>query len=219
MAGSLNIIHKGLIPYSDAEALQRRMWEQRRDGLISDTLILLEHPPVVTIGVRKDGERDVLFSATELQKRGFALFKTDRGGLATLHLPGQIVGYFFVEVKKISGGLRGFIDRIEQGLIQTCRRFGLETVCGADEPGIWTGAGVDLRKLASLGLSVRSGISRHGFALNVDPDLSMFQVLRPCGHTAETMTSLARELNRPVDKTQVAAQLESDFRGLFEYSS
>lgn len=207
---SLNVIRCGLVPYGDGEALQRDYWERRRENEIGDTLLLLEHPAVVTLGVRKQSAEDVLFSADDLKKKNIELITTDRGGLATLHAPGQVVGYFFVRLNEIQGGLRSFIRFIEDGIIETCAQFSVQAESGREEPGVWIGP----RKLASLGIAVRRGITRHGFALNVCNDLSLFSVLRPCGFSSTVMSSLEVESGRSISTGEVIRAMETIYPGL-----
>ena len=199
----LNVVRHGLIDYQAAVALQQEYSAMRRAKEIGDTLLLVEHPPVVTLGIRKESAADLLAPREELKRRGVELVQTDRGGLATLHAPGQLVGYYFVRLHGIPGGLRVLIASIHHLLIGTCAEFGVEATEGADEPGVWIGP----RKIASLGLAIRRGITRHGFALNVANDLELFSLLRPCGHQSGVMTSLSRELRRTVQVDEVAARL------------
>ncbi|MBN1516882.1 lipoyl(octanoyl) transferase LipB [Candidatus Sumerlaeota bacterium] len=214
----LDVKQVGLIAYRDGEAMQRDYWERRTRDEIGDTLLLLEHPPVITLGVRKQSADDVLLSPELLHARGIELVKTDRGGLATLHAPGQIVGYFFVRLNGWLGGLRGFINVLQEGLIRCCADFGVNAHPDDTEPGIWVdgGEGESPRKIASLGLSVRRQVSRHGFGLNVNTDLSLFETLNPCGHPSSVMTTLSREAQKELPLEEVMSSLERQFLELFQ---
>lgn len=203
-----------ILPYAAGDRLQRELWERRQRDEIGDTLLLLEHPPVITLGVREEGRRDVLADAASLRERGVELVQSDRGGLATLHAPGQIVGYLIVDMRTFAGGVRRLICNIERGLIAALARFGLEARGDDKEPGIW----IADRKIASIGLSVRKRVSRHGFGLNVDTDLSLFGLLNPCGNSASVMTSMARELGRAPATEEARATLAETLAAEFESS-
>ncbi len=185
MAAELWVSWLGRVEYSEALALQARIHRARAAGRIADTLLLLEHPPVYTRGVRTE-PGDLPFPANFYAERGIAIYDTDRGGRVTYHGPGQLVGYPIVKV----GRVREFVAAIERALLAVLAAEGVAArPAPPGDAGIWTDRG----KIASIGIRVRDGVSMHGFALNVDCDLEPFSWIRPCGMKGAAMSSLARE--------------------------
>jgi lipoate-protein ligase B len=188
--------------YGRTWALQKALAARRAEDRISDGLILVEHDPVVTLG-RRGTDADVL-------EEGLPVFRVERGGEATFHGPGQLVGYPILrlpdrlEVKRL-------VTSLEDVLIGTCADFGIEAGHEGPERGVW----VQARKIASIGLAVQRGVTFHGFAHNVNTDLSYFLRIRPCGHAGTIMTSMAQELGRPVDLADVRASIMAHFQGVF----
>lgn len=177
----------GRVPYREAEVLQREMAVKRLSGEIPDTLILLEHPPVITMG-RRRSEEDLIVTLEELTMQGIEFVQTDRGGRLTYHGPGQLVGYFIFSLGKRS--VTEFVRSVEEVLIRVLKTFGLEGSREPGKPGVW----VNKRKIASLGLHFNQGVSRHGFALNVACELAPFQLIIPCGIQNSAVTSMKEEL-------------------------
>jgi lipoyl(octanoyl) transferase len=193
---TLAVEHLGRVPYDEALALQEEAVEARRRGGGPDRLLLLEHPPVVTLG-RSAQAANLLVDRSELARRGVALFEAARGGDVTYHGPGQLVGYLVVDLagRDSAPDVHAHLRGIEAALHAALRELG---VGSRAIPG-WTGVFVDSaavppRKIASIGVGVRGWVSWHGFALNVDPDLSAFGLIVPCGLHGVEMTSVAREL-------------------------
>lgn len=180
----------GTMEYGAALALQRAVSAARIAGTIEqDVLLLVEHPPVVTLGRSTKGtNRDV--NPAWLAHRGIALFEVERGGDATFHGPGQLVGYPIVDLRRHAQDLHWYLRQVEQALIDALGDVG---VAAGRHTG-YTGAWVGDRKIASIGVHARDWVTRHGFALNVTTDLSYFDVIVPCGIQDVTMTSVAREL-------------------------
>ncbi|RJP73707.1 MAG: lipoyl(octanoyl) transferase LipB, partial [Candidatus Zixiibacteriota bacterium] len=187
----MDIHHLGLIPYDAAYRLQRDLWAQRVAGDIPDQLLLLEHPPVITLG-RNTRAEHLLLSADLLAQRGIQVVEADRGGDVTYHGPGQLVGYPVINLQPDRMDVLRYLRDLEEALIRTLAQFGLE---GGRRPG-YTGVWVDDRKIASIGVKISRWVTYHGFALNVAPDLSAFDLIVPCGLSGVRMTSLARELGR-----------------------
>lgn len=184
----------GRIEYGDGLALQARLVEKRRRGEIPDTLLVLEHSHVVTLGSSARAEH-VLASRAELASRGISVYKTGRGGDVTYHGPGQLVGYPVLDLKPDRKDLHAYLRSIEGVLLRALAAFGLE---GRREPSA-TGAWVGGAKAAAIGVRVSSGwISSHGFALNANTDLSYFEAIVPCGIPGRSVTSLSRLLGREV---------------------
>ena len=181
------------MPYADALALQRAVARSRISGEIAeDVLLLVEHPPVVTLG-RSSKERHLLASPALLAARGVELFEVERGGDVTFHGPGQLVGYPIVDLKRHKQDLHWYLRQVEEALIRAVAPFGIVGDRNAGFTGVWTRG----RKLASIGVHARDWVTWHGFALNVTTDLAFFDLIVPCGIAAVEMTSVARELDTP----------------------
>ncbi|MCE2942270.1 MAG: lipoyl(octanoyl) transferase LipB [Gemmatimonadota bacterium] len=189
-ARALWVCDLGLVDYDEALGLQRAVARARITGEIpQDVLLLCEHPPVVTLG-RSSKAGHLLLPAPALAARGIALREVERGGDVTLHAPGQLVGYPVVDLKRHRQDLHWYLRQIEQGLIDAMAALGLPCARRAGLTGVW----VADRKLASIGVHARDWVTWHGFALNVSTDLSLFDVIVPCGIADVTMTSVTREL-------------------------
>lgn len=182
------LIEAGLIEYGRALEFQRRLHQIRVAGEIPDTLVLLEHPAVVTVGRNAD-RRHLLVSEQELAQQGIGFYQVERGGDITFHCPGQLVGYTVFSLRGGLVGVRHYVERLEQALIRALAL--LEVAAGRREGyiGVWAGN----RKIASIGVAVSRGVSRHGFALNVSNRMSDFRFIVPCGLSGVEMTSVALE--------------------------
>ncbi|HEU4451745.1 MAG TPA: lipoyl(octanoyl) transferase LipB, partial [Longimicrobium sp.] len=199
----LDVRRLGLVPYAAALALQAELVRRRRAGEIPDTLLLLEHPHVITLGSGSHPEH-VLLDAGERAGRGIELFETGRGGDVTYHGPGQLVGYPILDLKPDRQDLHRYLRDLEEALILVLAGFGLE---GGRKDGL-TGVWVEDRKLAAIGVRVSSGwITSHGFALNVATDLSYFGSIVPCGIRQHGVGSLSGELGRPVSLEEASASV------------
>jgi lipoyl(octanoyl) transferase len=189
----------GLVPYADAVELQAALVARRRAGETPDTLLLLEHPHVITLGSGAHDE-NVLVSPDERAERGIELYATGRGGDVTYHGPGQLVGYPILDLKPDRCDLHRYLRDLEQVLIEVLGFYGLAADRKDGLTGVWVGG----RKLAAIGVRVSSGwITSHGFALNVNTDLSMFGTIVPCGIRDHDVGSIAGELGRPVEMEEV----------------
>lgn len=182
----LHVRRLGLVEYEDGLSAQRLLVEARAAGVVPDTLLLLEHPRVVTLG-RGATPNNVLWTPEQLRARGFDLFETDRGGDVTYHGPGQLVGYPILDLKPDRKDVRKYVARVEELLIRTAADFGVRAERVAGRVGIWTEAG----KLAAIGVHISRWITSHGFALNVSTDLRDFAAIVPCGISDAGVTSLA----------------------------
>jgi lipoyl(octanoyl) transferase len=208
---SLDVRRLGTISYGDALALQAELVAKRRAGEIPDTLLLLEHPHVITLGSGSHGEH-VLVTPEERAERGIELFDTGRGGDVTYHGPGQLVGYPILDLKPHRCDLHRYLRDLEEVLIGVLGEFGLR---GGRKEGL-TGVWVDDRKLAAIGVRVSSGwITSHGFALNVTTDLSYFGTIVPCGIRAHGVGSISGELGRPVPMAEAEAAAVRAFEQVF----
>jgi lipoyl(octanoyl) transferase len=211
-ARTMQVRRLGLISYGDALALQEQLVRQRRAGEIPDTLLLLEHPHVITLGSGSHGE-NVLVTPEERAARGIELFDTGRGGDVTYHGPGQLVGYPIFDLKPDRQDLHRYLRDIEDALLGVLADFGLR---GGRKEGL-TGVWVDDRKLGAIGVRVSSGwITSHGFALNVNTDLSFFGTIVPCGIRDHGVGSISSELGRPIDMAQVEASAVRWFERVFD---
>jgi lipoyl(octanoyl) transferase len=182
----------GTMAYAEALGLQRAVARARISGeLDEDLLLLVEHPPVVTLG-RSFKERHLLASPALLANRGVELFEVERGGDVTFHGPGQLVGYPIVDLKRHKKDLHWYLRQVEEALIRAIAPFGLAGDRRAGLTGVWT----EGRKLASIGVHARDWVTWHGFALNVTTDLRYFDLIVPCGIDAVEMSSVGRELER-----------------------
>lgn len=182
----------GTVAYAEALDLQRAMAKARISGALDeDLLLLVEHPPVVTLG-RSFKERHLLASPALLANRGVELFEVERGGDVTFHGHGQLVGYPIVDLKRHKRDLHWYLRQVEEALIRSLAPFGLSAERRPGLTGVWS----EGRKLASIGVHARDWVTWHGFALNVTTDLRYFDLIVPCGIDAVEMSSVARELER-----------------------
>ncbi len=182
----------GLVPYGDALERQRALADDRIAGrLPHDTLLLLEHPPVVTLG-RGTKQTSLPIDPEALRRRGIDVFEIERGGDVTYHGPGQLVGYPIFDLTQHRRDLHWFLRQLEEALIAALRTLGIASERRAGYTGVWTAG----RKIASIGIHVRQWVTWHGFALNVTTDLSAFDLIVPCGIPGVVMTSVEKELPR-----------------------
>jgi lipoyl(octanoyl) transferase len=186
------VVDWGLREYRDALAAMHGLVADRRAGRIPDTLILVEHPAVVTVGVEGD---DGAAAAS-----GFPVVRVERGGRATFHAPGQLVGYPIVDLTPRGRDVRGFVHGVESALIEAIAAFGVQGGHVSGRRGVWVDGE---RKVASIGIAVEGWVTYHGFAINVDLDLAPFERFHPCGFEGPVMTSIARETGRSVSVSEL----------------
>lgn len=214
----------GQVEYQAALTRQREMVEAHlKDAETLDSLLLLEHPPTLTLGRRAKREH-LLVDETTLQQRGFALFEVERGGDITYHGPGQLVGYPILNLKRLYGSneldLHRYISDIEEVLISALAEFGVKGWRYAGYTGVWVNFEGAPAKIAAIGIKVNSkGITSHGFALNITTDLSHFDLIVPCGIREHGVTSLSRLLRQPVAIPDVLPHVLSAFRRVFGYEN
>ena len=201
---SIALSRHGLVEYQKAWEVQRTIHQEVADGIRPNTLLLLEHPSVYTAGRRTDD--------AERPTDGTPVIDVDRGGRITWHGPGQLVGYPIVKLLKPTE-LVGFVREIEAALINVCSDLGITAVRVEGRSGVWIQDQKGDRKIAAIGIRVAKGVTMHGFALNVNPDLSAFRSIVPCGITDADVTSLEIELGRPITVDEVAPLVE---RYIFE---
>jgi lipoyl(octanoyl) transferase len=190
---SLHARWLGRTPYAEGYELQKHLVDARAAGLIGDQLLLLEHPPVLTLG-RNSDPAHVLASEAELASRAIDVIRIERGGEVTYHGPGQLVAYPIVKLRDRGLLLRPFVRALEAAMIETCAAHGVAAARRDGHPGCWCDPdGASPRKIGALGLRVERGVSYHGIALNVTVDVDEFALIDPCGMPGVVSTSIARE--------------------------
>jgi lipoyl(octanoyl) transferase len=210
---TLQVQDLGVVEYEEALAHQFDLVERRRREEIPDTLLLLEHPPVITMG-RKARDDDLLASPEQLASRGVAIHRVNRGGEATYHGPGQIVGYAIVNLYNHQRRLRLFVERMEQVFVSLlAEEYGIEAHSDSAHRGVW----VANDKITAIGIAVTRSITMHGFAFNVAPDLSHFDWIVPCGIRDRGITSLKKLLGAVPEPTQVKEQVVRHFAATYGY--
>jgi len=199
----------GVLEYRWALGLMERLAEARRRGRIGDLLLLVQHPPVITFG-RGGGAEDLRVPEATLRRLGVSLFQTDRGGRATYHGPGQLVVYPILRLP--DGDLHAYLRRLEQAAINLLAQYGIAAGRLERHPGVWVGK----NKIAAVGVAVRDEVTTHGLALNVDPPMEHFSLIVPCGLADKGVTSMRRELGRPLDMAEVEARFVAAFARAFD---
>jgi lipoyl(octanoyl) transferase len=238
----ISLIQLGTLDYATGLRLQQQLVSLRKEEKIGDVLLLLEHSPVITLG-RNAKAANVIASPELLAQRGVELFECDRGGDVTFHGPGQIVGYPIFDLRgftKPDGkrlGVVEFVRRLEEVLIRACADFAIPTKRVPGLTGVWTDAGTSTdhaaaaasavrpsearpskpeAKIAAVGVHISRFVTSHGFALNVNTDLSYFNLIIPCGITTKPVTSMQRELGKPLDLNAVAESISRNFGVVFQ---
>jgi lipoyl(octanoyl) transferase len=213
------IVRPGVLPYAEATAAQKQLETARHAGDIPDVLLLLEHPPVYTKGRRTDPS-ELAMGEDWYRMQGIEVTETDRGGRATYHGPGQLVGYPIADLKNYGDDVHRFVRGIEQTMIAALGAMGVKAQCIKDLTGVWTigdpppeGAA---QKIGSIGIHVNRGITTHGLAINVNNDLQPFEWIVPCGIEGVRMTSVCRELGREYDLDQAMNVVAAAYGEAFE---
>lgn len=209
----LQIRRLGIVPYGEAQSLQRTLVEDRKAGRIPDTLLLLEHPPVITLGVQGDGGRSHIMAPVDrLAELDIEVHEAGRGGDVTFHGPGQVVGYPIVDLKPDRCDVRRYVRDIEEVMIRTCADYGVEAGRIRGLTGTW----VEGAKIGAIGVKISRWVTSHGFAFNVNTDLSSFGLIVPCGISDHGVTSLAALIGHPLDLDGVQDRLAANFSAVFE---
>jgi lipoyl(octanoyl) transferase len=201
----------GLVSYTDGLRLQRELVAQRKVGAGPDTLLLLEHPHVYTLG-RNAKKENILISAEQLAARGAQVFEIDRGGDVTYHGPGQLVGYPILDLAQHRRDIAWYMRGLEEVLIEVAAEYGIQAGRLAGAPGVWVGS----NKLAAMGVHISRWVTSHGFAFNVNTDLRYFDGIVPCGLRDKDVTSLQRLLGRRVEMGEVGEKVVRQFGRVFE---
>ncbi len=202
----------GRTPYADALALQQSLHEARKRGEVSDTLLLLEHPHIITLG-RAANPANILADEQTRAEKSVELFETGRGGDVTYHGPGQLVGYPIISLAPDRQDVRRYVRDLQEVLVRTARDFGVAAEPrGGEFIGVWVGD----EKLAAIGIRISRWVTMHGFAFNVTTDLDYFNLIVPCGISDHGVTSLAKILNRNIELEAVAEAVTKHFGDVFQ---
>ncbi len=210
MTGEVAVYWLGQIDYAEAHALQERLVEARIQDQIPDSLLLLEHGPVFTLGRRTKPEH-LRYGADDLKSRGFDVFDTGRGGDVTYHGPGQLVAYPIVDLGPGQRDVVRYVWNLEEVMIQMTRAYGLEAARMPEFRGVW----IEDRKIGAVGVRVRRWVTMHGMALNVNTDLSAYDLIVPCGIRDKEVTSLSRELGHELRMDEVVEVAGRKFGEVF----
>lgn len=209
---SLDVRHLGRMAYADALALQRSLVAERQAQRVDDVLLLVEHPAVLTLGVRGDGGRaHILATDDQLAARGIDVFESGRGGDVTYHGPGQVVGYPIIDLNPDRRDVHHYVRDLEEVLIRVASDFGVRAGRVEGLTGVWVGS----EKLAAIGVRISRWVTSHGFALNVTTNLSDFDLIVPCGIADRGVTSFAK-MGLILDRRDVEARIITRFAEVFE---
>jgi len=208
---NISVYRLGLSNYKDTHRLQTRLQDQRRNGGGDDTLLITEHKPVFTLG-RGNPEPDLRVGRSVVANQGIEIIPTERGGNITYHGPGQLVAYTIVDLKAWECSVTDFVSGLEETVIHVLADWGIRGDRKDQARGVW----VEDRKVASVGLYVRRWVTMHGIALNVDPDMSHFDLINPCGLKDVEMTSLSREASKGVAMAEVVESFVDHFATVFD---
>ena len=203
MARQTYLLDLSTTDYGAVHRFQQNAVTARHEGhLDRDLIVMLEHPPVFTLG-RRGGRRNIILPEDEIRQRGIEIVPIERGGDVTYHGPGQLVVYLIIDLRQARVSVTEFVAGLEAAMVDTAGQWGVEAAGNETYRGAWVG----MRKLGSIGITVRRGITFHGLALNVNVDLEPFSWINPCGIEGCTMTSLARETGRNIHMTAVRRQM------------
>lgn len=212
MSRKLTYINLDRIDYLEAWELQKEVFNARLNDKIDDVLFLLEHPHTYTLG--KTAEKQNLVSSEKyLNKHNISVYEIDRGGDITYHGPGQIVGYPILDLAGWEKDTHKYLRALEEVIIKTCNAFNLKAGRNTDYTGVW----IDDKKIAAIGIKVSRWITMHGFAFNINTDLSLYNGIIPCGITDKGVTSLQKELSKKIDLTEVKNKIVDNFKEVFKY--
>ncbi|PIM99089.1 Lipoyltransferase [Handroanthus impetiginosus] len=212
---SLEVWKMGIVNYSQALKLQEKLASDRKVHKITDTLLSLQHPPTYTLGKRRT-DHNILIPESELKAMGAELHYTQRGGDVTFHGPHQAILYPIVSLRDIGFGARKYVEKLEQTMIELAALYGVKASAGqTGETGVWVGT----RKIGAIGVRISSGITSHGLAFNINPDLNYFKHIVPCGIADKEVTSLQKQVGQVLPCEEVIhEQLISCFISKFEYT-
>jgi lipoyl(octanoyl) transferase len=205
------LLRLGIVDYEYAHDLQKRIHQDRIDNKCPDTMILLQHNPVITVG-RGGDNKNIIVSQTILDSYGIKVYEIERGGDVTYHGPGQLTGYPIIDLRNYQKDVHWYLRQLEEAIIKFLSYY---DVIGKRVSG-WTGVWVGDEKIAAIGVAVKRWVTYHGFALNINPDLSHFKLINPCGITDKEVTSLVKILGFDVDMAGVEDKIISAFSDIFD---
>jgi lipoyl(octanoyl) transferase len=211
-AGTLEVRRSGVVPYAEALEMQKALVEERRAGRVPNLLLLLQHPPVITLGVRGSSRSHITAADSLLAIRGVEVHETGRGGDVTYHGPGQIVGYPILDLRPARCDVHRYVRDLEEVMIRVCADYGVTAGRVAGLSGAWVG----LEKIGAVGVRISRWITSHGFAFNVNTNLDDFQLIVPCGIADRGVTSLQRLLGRPLSIEEVEDRISARFAEVFD---
>jgi lipoyl(octanoyl) transferase len=217
---ALTVRRLGIVAYGEAEALQRSLVEERKAGRIGDTLLLLQHPHVITLGVKRASAREhIVATPDELAARGVEVHESGRGGDVTYHGPGQVVGYPILDLKPGRADVHQYVRDVEEVMIRACAEHGLDATRVPGLTGAWVRTPRGPEKIGAIGVRISRWVTSHGFAFNVSTDLDYFALIVPCGIGDLGVTSLEALLGRPVPIPPVEDALVRHFAAVFSFTS
>jgi lipoyl(octanoyl) transferase len=211
-AGTLEVRRLGIVPYVDALEMQKALVEERRAGRVPNLLLLLQHPPVITLGVRGSSRSHITATNAQLASRGIEIHDTGRGGDVTYHGPGQIVGYPILDLRPGRCDVHRYVRDLEEVMIRVCADYDVAAARISGLSGAWAGAG----KIGAIGVRISRWITSHGFAFNVSTDLDDFQLIVPCGIADRGVTSLEKEAGRALSIEDVGERVSRRFAEVFD---
>jgi lipoyl(octanoyl) transferase len=211
-AGTLEFRRLGVVPYAEALDMQKALVEERRAGRVPDLLLLLQHPPVITLGVRSSSRSHITASDAQLGSLGIEVHETGRGGDVTYHGPGQIVGYPIIDLRPDRCDVHRYVRDLEEVMIRACADYGVTAGRIEGLSGAWVGSG----KIGAVGVRISRWITSHGFAFNVSTSLRDFQLIVPCGIADRGVTSLEKETGRALSIDEVEERIMHRFAQVFE---
>jgi lipoyl(octanoyl) transferase len=210
---ALEVRRLGLVPYGAALAMQRALVEERKAGRVPDLLLLLQHPPVITVGVRGDGGRsNVVATSDRLRELGIEVYETGRGGDVTYHGPGQVVGYPILDLKPDRQDVHRYVRDIEEVMIRVCADYGVTAGRVKGLTGSWIGSD----KIGAIGIRISRWVTSHGFAFNVSTNLDHFNLIVPCGIPDRGVTSLEQATGRTIVLAEVEEAFARRFSEVFD---
>ncbi len=214
MEKNLNLLYLGKCEYEKALDIQFRLLKKRQQGEIDDTLILVEHPAVITLG-KSASDKHVVASEKELSRQGIQRFETNRGGDVTYHGEGQIVGYPIVNLIENKIKVRSFVEKMEDVFVNILKDFDLQAQGSSKDIGVWVGN----EKITAIGLAVKKGVTMHGFAFNVNTNLEHFQYIIPCGIQDKGVTTLEKLTGESQNFSRMNERVAEEFRNVYGYQS
>jgi lipoyl(octanoyl) transferase len=212
----LDVRRLGLVPYADGLELQRRLVDERKADRIPDTLLLLQHPHVLTIGVKKDGREHILATPARLASLHVDVFETGRGGDVTYHGPGQLVGYPIIDLNPDRRDVHKYVRDLEEVMIRVCAGYGLTADRISGFSGAWLKGDRGDEKIGAIGVRISRWVTSHGFAFNVATDIEFFNLIVPCGISDKGVTSLTAKLGKAPAMTEVEDRFVEHFARVFD---